>query len=228
MGAARLGVLGGTFNPVHFGHLHVARSVRRLFALSEVHLVVAAAPPHKPPESLIALMHRYAMVCLATAREPALIPSLVELEHPASSYSIDTMRKFSRHVAPAGGVLYFVAGADSLLDVRNWRESEKLLTTYNFVFVARPGVDCSGLREILPRRALPRLRDLTGLGIARARRRIAEESAAQGRIYLVDVGAPDISASRVRRRLHERRPVDRMVPKSVRDYIHKFHLYGEQ
>ena len=224
----RLGVLGGTFNPIHLGHLHVARSVRRLFALSEVRLVVAAAPPHKPPESLIPLMHRYAMVCLATARDRTLVPSLVELEHPASSFSIDTMRKLSRQVSRSGGVLYFIAGLDSLLDVKSWRESEKLLTAYNFVFVARPGVDCADARDVLPRKALSRLLDLTGLDFARARRAIAQESAAEGRVYIVDLGAPDISASRVRRRLVARRPVERMIPRSVRDYIQKFHLYGER
>jgi nicotinic acid mononucleotide adenylyltransferase len=138
------------------------------------------------------------------------------------------MRKLSRQVSRSGGVLYFVAGLDSLIDVKSWRESEKLLTAYNFVFVARPGVECADPRDVLPGKALSRLLDLTGLNIARARRAIAQESAAEGRIYIVDLGAPDISASRVRRRLRARRPVERMVPRSVRDYIRKFHLYGER
>ncbi len=215
-------MLGGTFNPIHFGHLYIARAVRRLFSLSEVRFVVSAMPPHKPPDSLLALMHRYAMVCLATAGDPTLIPSLVELEPPASSFSVDTMRKLRRQAVPADGILYFIAGADSLLEVKTWKKSEKLLTDYNFIFVARPGIERADPRAVLPRQAVPHVRDLTGLAIASARRRIAAEAGVASRIYLVDVGAPDISASCIRHRLLAHRPVDRMVL----DYIHKFHLYG--
>lgn len=219
-------MFGGTFNPIHFGHLHIARSVRRLFSLSEVRFVVAAAPPHKPMDALIPVMHRYAMVCLATAGEASFLPSLVELEPPASSYSVDTLRKLSRQVARTRGILYFIAGGDSLLEVNSWRESERLLTAYNFIFVARPGTDMADLREVLPRKAVSRVRDFTGLGIARIRRRIAEERAAENRIYIVDVGAPDISATQIRNRVRSGKPVHRAVPRPVRAYIQKFNLYG--
>jgi len=165
-GGLRLGVLGGTFNPVHLGHLHIARSVQRLFSLSEVLFVVAAKPPHKPLDALIPLMHRYAMVSLATAGEASFVPSLVELEPQASSFSVDTMSKLARQVARANGILYFIAGGDSLLEVKSWRKSERLLTAFNFVFVVRPGTGTVDPGKTLPSKAVPRVCDLTGLGRA--------------------------------------------------------------
>jgi nicotinate-nucleotide adenylyltransferase len=228
LGAVRIGVLGGTFNPIHFGHLHIARDIQRLFSLSQVHFVVATAPPHKPLEGLIAFTHRYAMVSLAVAGVPSFIPSLIELEPQASPFSVDTMHKLSRYLGRDRGILYFIAGGDSLLEVNSWRESESLLTSYNFVFVMRPGTARVDPGDVLPERALARVRDLTGLTRIRMRRRIAEENADENRIYLVDIGAPDISATRIRTLASSGKPVHRMVPGPVREYIRKLHLYGER
>jgi nicotinate-nucleotide adenylyltransferase len=228
LGSYRLGVLGGTFNPVHIGHLHIARSVQRLFSLSEVRFVVAARPRHKPLDALIPLMHRYAMVSLATAGEPCFVPSLIELEPQASSFSVDTMSKLAHQVARANGLLYFIAGGDSLLEVRSWRKSERLLTAFNFVFVMRPGTGTVDPGNALPSKAVRRVCDLTGLGRAEMRRRIAEEGTAENRIYIVNVGAPDISATQIRDRAGVGKPIHRMVPRSVHEYIDKLHLYGER
>ena len=96
MGVVRIGVLGGTFNPVHNGHLHIARNIQEFFALKQVHFVVATTPPHKSLEDLIPFNHRYAMVSLAVAGVSSFIPSLVELEPEASPFSIDTMDKLSQ------------------------------------------------------------------------------------------------------------------------------------
>ncbi len=228
MGAVRIGVLGGTFNPIHFGHLQIARDVRRLFSLSHVHFVVATMPPHKRREDLIAFTHRYAMVSLAVAGTPSFVPSLTELEPKASPYSIDTMGKLSRGLRRGEGVLYFIAGGDSLVEVKSWRESEKLLTSYNFIFVMRPGVGQIGPGDVLPEKAIPLVRDLTGLRTVEVRRRIAEESVDKSRIYLVDIGAPDISATQIRNLASSGKPIHRMVPGPVGEYIRKLHLYGER
>ena len=145
-------IFGGTFNPIHLGHLHIARSVRKLFSLSEVLFVVAADPPHKSRKSLISFQHRYAMVSLATSEEPRFVPSLVELQPHASSYSVDTMRKITRKAGQYGrGDIYFIAGGDSLRDVKSWRESEKLLTTYNFIFVLQMRFHFGNPRMNFPR-----------------------------------------------------------------------------
>ncbi len=226
MGIVRLGVLGGTFNPIHLGHLHIARSVRQLFSLSEVRFVVATTPPHKPLEELIPLLHRYAMVSLATADEAAFVPSLVELEPQASSFSVDTMSKLARQVAPAHGVLFFIAGGDSLLEVKSWRKSEKLLAAYNFIFAVRPGTADADPESVLPAEAAGRVRDFTGLGKAEIRRRLAEEDTGESHIYMVDVGAPNISSTGIRNLAGAGKPIHRKVPRPVREYIQKLHLYG--
>ncbi len=225
MEAVRIGVFGGTFNPVHFGHLHVARAVRELFALSQVHFVVSTAPPHKSAE-LAPFTHRYAMVGLAVSGEPSFIPSLAELEPPASVFSIDTMNKFARRAGRNSCILYFIAGGDSLLEVKSWRQSEKLLNSYNFVFALRPGTERIAPSDILPGKTASRVRDLTGFSKGKARRRIAEEDPGQNRIYIVDIGAPDISASQIRSLAACNKSIRRLTPELVHEYIRKLHLYG--
>jgi nicotinate-nucleotide adenylyltransferase len=226
LGVARIGVLGGTFNPIHFGHLHIARYIQDLFSLSQVHFVAATMPPHKRPEDLIPFTHRYAMVSLAIAQRPAFIPSLIELESPASPYSIDTMSKLARRVGRNRGMLFFIAGGDSLLEVKSWRESEKLLNSYNFVFVVRPGTKPFVPKDVLPDKAAARVLDLTGLRRAQMRRRIVEAGESRGRIYIVDAGAPDISATQIRNLISSNKSIRQMVPGPVCEYIRKLHLYG--
>ena len=226
MEAVRIGVLGGTFNPIHTGHLHIARDIQDLFMLSQIHFVVAATPPHKSADDLIPLTHRYAMLSLALAGVSSFIPSLVELEPEASPFSVDTLGKLARCLELDKTALYFLAGGDSLLEVKSWQQSGELLDSYNFIFVARPGVEGVVLGDVLPARVLPRVRDLTGLDRIRIRRCIAEEDSGESRIYIVDVGAPDISATQIRSLASSQRAIHHLVPAPVEEYIRKLHLYG--
>jgi nicotinate-nucleotide adenylyltransferase len=166
------------------------------------------------------------MVCLAISGKPAFIPSLIELEPQASPFSVDTMKKLERDVKRDRGTLYFIAGGDSLLEVKTWRESEKLLTSYNFVFVVRRGMKHFDPKDVLPEGAVARLRDLTGLGRVQMRRRIGEQKTGENRIFLVDVDAPDISATQIRGLLKEGKTVRHLVPRAVCEYIQKLCLYG--
>jgi nicotinate-nucleotide adenylyltransferase len=220
----RIGVLGGTFNPIHLGHMHVAREIQKIFSLSQVYFVVATAPPHKNTEDLIPFMHRYAMVSLATSGTPSFLPSMIELEPKASAFSVDTMRKLTRSLSRES-VLYFLAGGDSLAEVKLWRNSENLLTSYNFIFAMRPGTGPINPADVLPSKAAARVHNLTGCGRAAIRRTITEQTDAN-RIYIVDVGAPDISATRIRRLASSGKSIRRMVPGPVSEYIHKIRLYG--
>jgi nicotinate-nucleotide adenylyltransferase len=227
LGGVRLGVFGGTFNPIHLGHLYIARACQRLFSLSQVHFVVAASPPHKSAEALIPFTHRYAMACLATSGAPTLIPSLIELEPQASPYSIDTLRKLAHRIDKKRDALYFIAGGDSLSEIMSWRENETLLTSYNFIFVMRAGMRKVDPKEVLPRQALARVRNLAGMGRILMKRQIAEEeNSGENRIYIVDLGAPDISATHVRSQIKAGRPIRAEVPSPVCDYIRKLNLYG--
>jgi nicotinate-nucleotide adenylyltransferase len=223
-----LGVFGGTFNPIHRGHLHIATSAQMLFGLEEVYFVVAGAPPHKEGSQILAFEHRYAMVSLATSGAKRFIPSLIELQPPASPYSIDTLAKLQRSCNVRSTELYFIAGADSLLEMAGWRGSEELLSCYNFIFAVRPGVRERGLASALPAGAGSRLRDLRGLSNRRLRRCIREEQASgQARAYVIEVGAPNISGSKIRALRRNGRRMVHLVPNSVYQYIQKQHLYGE-
>ena len=229
MGARRLGVLGGTFNPIHLGHLHIAQRAQRLFGLDRIYFVVATIPPHKPLQNLIPLTHRYAMVSLATAGSPSFIPSLIELESPASPFSVHTMEKLASRNSGVDTRLYFLAGGDSLADVFTWRESEKLLTSYSFIFVARPGIGPVEPASVLPAKAISKVRNLVGLGPHRLRRRIqAEEASGENLVFIVDLGALDISASQIRKLASCGKQIRHLVPAAVHEYLQKTHFYGER
>jgi nicotinate-nucleotide adenylyltransferase len=225
LGLGRAGVFGGTFNPVHSGHLHIAKQIQSIFSLSLVHFVVASTPPHKRPESLVPFLHRYAMVSLAVAGNRAFIPSLIELEPQASPYSVDTLRKLASRAERDGSTLYFIAGGDSLLEVKTWRESEKLLASYNFVFVIRPGISEIDVTACLPAKTISSVCDIRGLSGAQIQKRI-DDCAGENRIYLVDAGAPDISSSGIRERVSSGKTIRSMVPEPVHEYIQKLQLYG--
>ncbi len=220
----RIGILGGTFNPIHLGHLHIAGEIQRIFSLSQVHFVVATAPPHKAPEDLIPFAHRYAMVSLATAGMPSFVPSLVELEPEASPFSVDTMSKLDRRLG-SESALFFIAGGDSLAEVKSWREGEKLLTSYNFIFAMRPGAGSFNPDDVLPERASALVRDLTRLSPTQIQNSIGENGNTK-RIYILDVHAPDISATQIRKWVSSGQAIHRMVPEPVCEYIQKLHLYG--
>jgi len=227
LGTVGIGVFGGTFNPIHRGHLHVAKSVRTLFELSRVYFVVSSTPPHKQPDELIPFAHRYAMTSLAVEKEISFIPSLIEMEPERSPYTMDTMDKLAR--IEKQNRLFFIAGGDSLLEVALWRESERLLTGFNFIFVARPWDGPIDAEKCLPAEMFRRTRDLTGLSRAQAKKKIAEEPKDENRIYIVDAKAPDISSSEIRALFAAKgggRAVRRMLPPAVRGYIRKLRLYG--
>jgi nicotinate-nucleotide adenylyltransferase len=218
----KIGVLGGTFNPIHSGHVHLAVRAQRIFQLSSVHFVAAALPPHKPLEGLLSLEHRYAMLCLATSGRPGFLPSLAELDPPVSPYSIDTLAKIARSAGVEGSSLYFIGGGDSLAEVSGWRESRQLLSTYNFVFAVRPGFQLPTIAQCLPADLLPRVVDL------RAKRFLPGKRHGVPAIFIVDVSARRVSSSQVRRLSAAGRDVGRLVPARVREYILKLHPYGER
>jgi len=223
-----VGVLGGTFNPIHRGHLHIAKSVQSLFGLSRVYFVVSPSPPHKRADALLPFAHRYAMTSLAVEKEISFIPSMAEMEPEPSSYTIDTMDKLAR--LERQNPLFFIAGGDSLLEVASWRESKRLLAEYNFIFVKRRWDEPIDAEKCLPTDAFRRTRDLTGLARAQIKKKIAGEPKGENRIYIVDVKAPDVSSTKIRSLLAAKGgdyAIRRMLPPAVRIYIRKLNLYRQ-
>ncbi|MBP1608873.1 MAG: nadD [Acidobacteria bacterium] len=227
--APKIGVFGGTFNPIHLGHLHIANRAQRTFGLSRIYFVVATEPPHKKGEELPPICHRYAMVSLATAGYPSFIPSLVELETPASPFTIHTMDKLARKTGSRKIMMYFIAGGDSLSDIASWKNSEELLSTYNFIFVVRPRISLDNPCACLPEAVKTRVCDLTGF----SSRKIPEKAhskicAGRSSIFITDFGALDISASGIRKLAAGGRRLGHLVSPAVQEYIQKHKLYGER
>jgi nicotinate-nucleotide adenylyltransferase len=223
----RIGIYGGTFDPVHNGHLNVAEAVSSAFALDRIIFVPAFMPPHKRKRMISSPFHRMAMLALATADSPKMFVSTVELEAPSRPYTIETLRRLKTELQPAR--LFFVMGADSFGDVTSWREYEAILSEYDVVVVTRPGYpDCDdyggaqGAEEAVGALA-PQLRrrivDLRGGAYP------SYEDLESPRIYLTDYVSVDVSATGIREAVEQGRPIDGLVPPPVAAYVEKYRLY---
>lgn len=131
---------GGTFDPVHLGHLEIARRVSQLFEIEKVLFIPAQVAPHKMGRPVTAPIHRYAMLALATQDDPQLSISSFELDAPDRRYTVDTVAHFQRALGDSAE-LFFIMGADSWAEITTWREWERLLTMINFIVVTRPGYE---------------------------------------------------------------------------------------
>lgn len=199
MGAPRIGLLGGTFDPIHAGHLDLARTCFERLGLDELRVLTAHVPPHKPGTHAAGI-HRHAMVALALAGDERLIADARELERPGPSYTVDTLGGFEAE--RPGAELYFLAGADSLRDLSSWREPRRILDKAVFVAVDRDGLS---------------LEDAAA-GHA--------EQVATGRIRLIQHEPPPWSSTEIRAILGrgEEPPPEALDP-AVARYIRKTGLY---
>ncbi len=222
-GPLRLGLLGGSFNPVHNGHLAIARQTREVLGLDQILFIPSSHPPHKPNESLAPPEDRYEMVRLAVDSDPSLAISDVEIRRPGKSYSIDTVRLL-RQTYGEQAQLYFLIGLDAFLDFPSWRDPRTLLELCRFVVLSRPGLLFRSLSTVplLPPIPVPSLMDLDAERISR----IEAPLGTQGLICLKLPPSP-ISASDIRSRIRQGLPVANLLPPSVESYILHHHLYQE-
>ena len=144
-----LGILGGTFDPIHTGHLIIAEEARCRFGLDKVIFVPAGIPPHKPDEPISDREHRYKMTALAIEDNPAFEISRIEIERQGPSYSVDTLTEFKR-IYGEDTCLYFIMGMDSILEILTWHEPEKLIKLTKIVAAARPGYSIDDVKQKLP------------------------------------------------------------------------------
>jgi nicotinate-nucleotide adenylyltransferase len=219
----RLGLLGGSFNPVHNGHLAIARQTREALGLDQILFVPTSHPPHKPNGSLAPAQDRYEMVRLAISSDPTLAISDVEISRPGKSYTIDTIRLLQQTYG-AHTQLFFLIGLDAFLDFPSWREPRTLLQLCRFVVLSRPGLLFRSLSTIplLPPIPVPSLMDLDTGRISR----IEAPLGTQGLTCLKLPPSP-ISASDIRSQIRQGHPVANLLPPSVESYILQHHLYQE-
>ena len=197
----KLGIFGGTFDPLHIGHLLVAEAVRDELELARVLFVPAGDPPHKQDQSKSAARHRRAMIQAATAGNVNFDLCPVDLERPGPHYSVDTVRLIRAQYQLARQACYFIIGGDSLIDLPDWYEPERLVEQCLLAVVHRPGSqpDVNQLERVIP-------------GLSRA---------------LVWVPSPmlDLSGTEIRQRVAADRSIRYQVPEPVRSYIQEQGLY---
>ncbi|MFQ5893616.1 MAG: nicotinate-nucleotide adenylyltransferase, partial [Nitrospinota bacterium] len=195
----RLGIFGGTFDPIHLGHLRSAEEIRDRFGLAQVLFVPAARPPHKDPSHLVEPIHRLRMTELATADNDTFAVSSVEMDVPSPSYSIDTLGKLQNERGPLAE-LYFIIGADAFLEIHTWKDVEGLFQATHFVVTSRPGSPVRDLVHILEKTVTARWPALTFTVGFDERTGVETLQAAPSEkfIYLTPIVHLDISATDIR------------------------------
>ena len=198
----RVGILGGTFDPVHHGHLVAAEEARYQLGLDRVLFVPAAHPPHKPRQPITPAHHRLRMIELAIAPSPHLAVSRVDLDRPGPSYTVDTLDLLRAEWGP-DALLFFIQGADLLADILTWHQPQRLIQLCQLAVVERADVeiDLQYLEGHLP-----------GLS---------------SRIHWVRMPGLDISSRDLRARVRRGRPISHLVPRAVEAYILEQGLYRD-
>jgi nicotinate-nucleotide adenylyltransferase len=215
--AARIGILGGTLDPIHLGHIEAALAAREALRLDRVIIVPAHIPPHRSRPAT-SPFHRFAMAALAVSGIDGLLVSDVELLAPGPSYTADTLRHVAREYGLAGSQIFFITGADAFADIETWKEYPDVLDLANFVVVSRPGMSLVDLRS-----RLPQLRQRMRLPLGRTHSGLT--SPEQTVIFLVDAPTPDVSSTEIRRLIARGEQVMGMVPPSVEQHILQHGLY---
>src|SRR5690606_41985215 len=203
-GVRRLGVMGGTFDPIHYGHLVTAEAAAEEFGLEQVIFVPAGQPPHKPPGAVTEARPRYLMTVLATVANPRFTVSRVDINRPGPSYTVDTLRELHARFGP-GVELYFITGADAMLQILQWKDPESLFALCHFIAATRPGFRLSRLETVL--------------GSMAERHR--------ERIHPLQLPALAISSTDIRQRVRQGRSVRYLLPDAVLHYIQKSGLYRD-
>ena len=213
---------GGTFDPVHVGHIEIARRVSQLFEIEKVVFIPAQMAPHKIGRPVTEPIHRYAMLALATQDDPQLSISSFEIDDPDRRYTVDTIAHFQR-VLGDETELFFIMGADSWSEITTWREWERLLTMSNHIVVTRPGYEpltthVGAVGE--------RIVDLRGIKSSRSGATAQRKTQS---IFFTDAVMKDVSATRIRRLASEARfeELTDLLPEPVLEYIKKYGIYRE-
>jgi nicotinate-nucleotide adenylyltransferase len=225
-----IALFGGSFDPIHAGHLAVARIADRRFNFDEIHFIPASRPPHKLKQHLAPFPHRFAMVALACSEHPHFVPSLAEAGEDFSGtqlhYSVDTVRYFRHSYNGPGDRVFFIVGADAFLDIPMWKEYETLLGLCDFVIANRPGIRLEALRLVIPP-------DLMASTNGRRDKDQEEESPGspvvarlqRTTVYLLENVANEASATDIRRRANQGQSIHGLVSARVEEYILKQRLY---
>jgi nicotinate-nucleotide adenylyltransferase len=206
----RVGLFGGTFDPIHRGHLDVARAARQVLPLDEVWLLPARVPPHRRAP-MASAEDRLEMATLAAETEEGLVVSDLDMKSDGPSYTDSTLDRLEQHEVDLGTV-FFITGADAFREIATWRNYPELLDRCHFVVVSRPGTSATDMPAVLP-------------SLAERMRNSPCPVPPEPSIFLVDVPTAPVSSTEVRRRAAEGGPLDDLVPPRVAAYVTARGLY---
>ncbi|MBN2248194.1 MAG: nicotinate-nucleotide adenylyltransferase [Coriobacteriia bacterium] len=197
----RLGIMGGTFDPIHYGHLVAAEEALVQFNLDRVLFMPTGEPARKIDRRVSSAEHRYLMTVIATASNPDFEVSRLEIDRPGVTYTVDTMTEL-KSAHGSGAELFFITGADAVLEILTWKDSARLADLCTLIAATRPGYDMA-----------PVLERATGSGLL---------------VQTMEVPALAISSTDIRARVAARRPVRYLLPEAVASYAAKNRLYNEE
>jgi len=199
---SRIGVMGGTFNPIHYGHLVTAEEALSQFKLDKVMFMPAGVPPHKSDREILLPEERYLLTVIATASNPDFVVSRLEIERKGPSYTIDTLAQLQQIFGPDTTV-FFITGADAVWEILTWKNAEELVELTEFIAATRPGYSLEKFKKL---HVLPE-----GEGREPGRPRVS----------IMEIPALAISSTDIRRRVREDQPIRYLVPEGVASYIKK-------
>jgi nicotinate-nucleotide adenylyltransferase len=211
----RLGILGGTFDPIHYGHLRLAEEVGETLNLEHIYLIPAALPPHKGRKNISAFEHRLEMTRIASAESPRLKVLDIEARRQGFSYSIETLKSFHA-MYPPDLDLHFVLGMDAFLEIETWKDFRSLFNYAHFVVIQRPGFPSDILGSFLPT-----------LGVSFEKKDPANRFVAPSgyEVILMEATLMDISSTKIREKVAGGKSIRFLVPEAVRCYIKNNSLY---
>ncbi len=201
----KIGIMGGTFNPIHHGHLVTAQEALSQFKLDKVIFIPTGNPPHKVEDKVVSAEDRYIMTVIATSSNSNFFVSRMEVERKGKSYTIDTVRQLKK-IYGKNSQLFFVTGADAILEILTWKDTNEIVNLCRFIAATRPGYDFTRLEEL-------------------KRKLFSSRADADKRIFVMEIPALSISSTDIRSRVKNNRPIDYLLPEGVNNYILKYGLY---
>jgi len=198
--------MGGTFNPIHYGHLVTAEEARIQFDLNMVMFIPTGDPPHKKGQKILNAQQRYLMTVMATGSNPYFYVSRIEIDRPALSHTIDTIKEL--HKIYEDSQFFFITGADAFLDILTWKNPDEILNLCIFIAATRPGYDINRIEKIKER--LKTEKKITNIG---------------NKIQIIKIPALAISSTDIRSRVKIGKPIRYLLPEGVANHIYKMGFY---
>jgi nicotinate-nucleotide adenylyltransferase len=202
----KIGIMGGTFNPIHYGHLVTAEEALIQFHLERVIFIPTGQPPHKTTGKIASPEDRYLMTVMATASNREFYVSRIEIDKKGKSYTIDTLRELKK-IYGNNSELFFITGADAILEILTWKDTGEIITLCKFIAATRPGYNISKMEDLKKR-------------LFNEKVEMAEQC-----LFIMEIPALAISSTDIRNRIKSNRPIKYLLPESVSSYLLKNELY---